>query len=42
MPTLLRGLLPNGEAYGGGALDRAASQSNGTEEEMEGVSAGER
>ena len=42
VPTLFRGLALNGEAQGGGALDRAASQSNGTEEEIEGVSAGER
>lgn len=32
----------SGVAYGGGAMDRAASQSKGTEEEMDGVSAGER
>ena len=42
VPTLFRGLVLNGEAQGGGALDRAASQSKGTEEEIEGVSAGER
>lgn len=38
---LLRG-LDWGVAYGGGFLDRAASQSKGTDEEMEGVNAGER
>lgn len=30
-----------GEAKGGGLLDRAASQSNGVEEDMEGVEDGE-
>ena len=32
----------SGVAYGGGAMDLAASQSKGTEDEMDGVSAGER
>lgn len=34
--------LPLGEAYGGGLRARAASQSKGTEDEIDGVSAGER
>lgn len=34
--------LPRGVANGGGLLDRAASQSKGTEEEIEGVDAGDR
>jgi len=35
-------LSDNGLAYGAGFLDRAASQSNGVDDDMEGVSAGER
>lgn len=40
VPILFRPLT--GVEYGGGALERAASQSKGTEEDIEGVSAGER
>ena len=40
VPTLFLPLI--GVAYGGGALVRAASQSNGTDDDIEGVSAGER
>lgn len=38
----LRDFFCSGVAYGGGALDLAASQSKGTDEDMEGVDAGER
>jgi hypothetical protein len=40
-PVLFR-LFWSGVGYGGGLRERAASQSKGTEEEMEGVEAGER
>ena len=42
MPTLFLPFGFRGVAYGAGPLDRAASQSKGTEEDIEGVSAGER
>jgi len=43
MPVLMRVFRfpPNGLPYGGGLLERAASQSKGIEEEMEGVADGE-
>lgn len=39
--VLLLVLFRNGVAYGGDFLERAASQSNGIDEEMEGVAAGD-